>query len=134
MKIDYDTEMDEYYLKFLDNDDRKKKSNFLKTVFKNDISVVTMSISEKFSNPTQSQLGMYKAFIILLKGYTGYTEGDIKDLIYKNINTSEEEIKSFSKSDFSSFIDNLYQMCAENIGINVEMRNGKLIILKPENE
>ena len=130
MKIEYDNFQDEYYLKFLDSDDKFKKSKYLKLLSKNNVSIVTMSIDEDSTGPTKSQLGMYRAFLILLEEYTGYPRSEIKELVYKNTKTSEEEINNKKKKEFSDFIEKLYQMCSENIGIEVQLIDNKLQIVK----
>ena len=134
MKVDYDEDFDEYFLKFLDIDDRAKKSRFLKNLLKNNVTTVTMTISENSDKATPSQVGLYNAFVILLKDYTGYDQDEVKDLIYKNLDVSKEEIQRYNRKEFSEFIDKLYRMCSEQIGIQVEMIDNKLTIIKPENE
>ena len=132
MKIDYDPEHDEFFLKFIDEDDRKKKSRFLKRVFENKIPTITMSLSYKTSEQTVNQQGLYKAFKLLLKDYTGYEYSEVESLIYKNTDTTEEIINKYDKNEFSEFIEKLFKMCSEQIGINVQMVEGKLKII-PEN-
>ena len=81
MKIEYDDNMGEYFLKFIDIDDRAKKSRILKRMFQNNISTVVMTISEQAEAQTKSQRGLYDAFVILLKEYTGYSQDEVNDLL-----------------------------------------------------
>jgi len=134
MKIEYDDNMGEYFLKFIDIDDRAKKSRILKRMFQNNISTVVMTISEQAEAQTKSQRGLYDAFVILLKEYTGYSQDEVKRYIYKNIEVSKEDIDSYNKKEFSEFIEKLYKMCSEQIGIQVEMVEGKLTIIHEKNE
>ena len=134
MKIEYDDNMGEYFLKFIDIDDRAKKSRILKRMFQNNISTVVMTISEQAEAQTKSQRGLYYAFVILLKEYTGYSQDEVKRYIYKNIEVSKEDIDSYDKKEFSEFIEKLYKMCSEQIGIQVEMVEGKLTIIHEKNE
>lgn len=131
MSIKYDDENNEFYLAFLDDDDRKKKSRYLKRLLENKTSVVTMTILEDSDSATKSQHGMYDAFIYLLMEYTGYEKSEVKNDIYRELEISAEEIDSYSKKEFSDFIERLFKMCAESIGIVVEQnQEGKLKIIK----
>lgn len=131
MSIKYDEENNEFYLAFLDEDDRKKKSRYLKRLLESKTSVVTMTILEDSDSATKSQHGMYDAFLYLLKEYTGDDLSDVKSTIYSFLQISEEEINRYDKKQFSDFIERLFQMCAENIGIVVEQnQEGKLKIIK----
>lgn len=129
MQIDYDEIQDEYYLKFLDSDDRKKKSRYLKTLLNHKISVVTMSILSDEESQTKSQWGMYDAFVYLLMEYTGDDYSSVKDVIHSHLLLNEDQIKKLTKKQFSEFIEKLFQMCAENVGINVELVDNKLRIV-----
>lgn len=128
MSIEFDEQNSEYYLKFLDIDDRAKKSRFLKRLHQANISVVTMTIEENENAPTPSQRGMYKAFLILLADYTGYSQDEIKQDIYRELTLSKEAIENFSKAEYSAFIERMFLFCSENIGIVVEMVGNKLLI------
>lgn len=134
MKIDYDPEFDEFYLKFIDESDRKKKSRFLKKVFENNISSVTMNISYKNDKPTLKQEGLYKAFQYLLKDFTGHELSEVQSLIYKNTDTSKEEIENYDKLQYSEFIEKLFRMCSEEIGIEVQIIDEKLQIIPEKND
>lgn len=130
MLIKYDENANEYYLAFADSDDRKKKSRHLKRLLENNISVVTMTVLENESSATKSQHGMYQAFVYLLMEYTGYQQSEVKNDIYRELETTAEEINSYNKKEFSQFIDRLFQMCAESIGIVVQQDSqGKLKII-----
>ena len=45
-----------------------------------------------------------------------------------------EKTKDIDKKEFSEFIEKLYKMCSEQIGIQVEMVEGKLTIIHEKNE
>lgn len=131
MKIKIDPETKEHYLVFLDEDDRKKKSRFLKAMATHNKFAVTMTIQEETDGFTKSQWGMYEAFTFLLKEYTGDTLREIKRTIHTELEITEEEIKNYSVKEFSEFIERLFKLCAENIGIVVEQDTaGKLKIIK----
>lgn len=131
MKIKIDPETKEHYLVFLDEDDRKKKSRFLKAMATHNKFAVTMTIQEETDGFTKSQWGMYEAFTFLLKEYTGDTLQEIKRTIHTELEITEEEIKNYSVKEFSEFIERLFKLCAENIGIVVEQdTTGKLKIIK----
>lgn len=131
MKIKIDPETKEHYLVFLDEDDRKKKSRFLKAMATHNKFAVTMTIQEETDGFTKSQWGMYEAFTFLLKEYTGDTLQEIKRTIHTELEITEEEIKNYSVKEFSEFIERLFKLCAENIGIVVEQDTaGKLKIIK----
>lgn len=126
MQIEYDDELNEHYLKFLDIDDRLKKSRFLKRMLEAGNTVVTMTIMEDEKKATQSQVNLYKAFLILLKDYTGYSMGEIKDSICSHMKISKEDIANYNKQEFSEFLDRMFMFCSENVGIEVQMIDGKL--------
>ena len=131
MKIKIDPETKEHYLVFLDEDDRKKKSRFLKAMATHNKFAVTMTIQEETDGFTKNQWGMYEAFTFLLKEYTGDTLQEIKRIIHAELEITEEEIKNYSVKEFSEFIERLFKLCAENIGIVVEQDvSGKLKIIK----
>ena len=65
MKIKIDPDTKEHYLVFLDEDDRQKKSRFLKAMAKHNKFAVTMTIEEEDDKFTKSQWGMYEAFTFL---------------------------------------------------------------------
>lgn len=131
MKIKIDPETKEHYLVFLDEDDRKKKSRFLKSMAKNNMFTVTMTIQEETDMFTKSQWGMYEAFVFLIKEYSGYTVSEVKQTIFGTLDLSEDEIKKYSTKEFSDFIEQLFIVCSENIGILVEQgSDGKLRIIK----
>lgn len=132
MQIKFDQNNNEYYLSFLDDDDRRKKSKFLKLLLENGTTVVTMSILENESVHTKSQWGMYEAFVYLLREYTGDEISEVKATIYSFLNINEDEIKKYNKKQFSDFIERLFQMCAENIGIEVQQVGHKLTIVRNE--
>lgn len=131
MKIKIDPKTKEHYLVFLDEDDRKKKSRFLKAMAKHNKFAVTMTIQEETEGFTKSQWGMYEAFTFLLKEYTGNTVPEIKRIIHSELEVTEEDIKNYSIHEFSEFIERLFVMCSENIGIVVQQgTDGKLRIIK----
>ena len=131
MKIKIDSETKEHYLVFLDEDDRKKKSRFLKAMATHNKFAVTMTLQKETDGFTKSQWGMYEAFTFLLKEYTGDTLQEIKRIIHTELEITEEQIKNYSVKEFSEFIERLFKLCAENIGIVVEQdKAGKLKIIK----
>lgn len=131
MKIKIHPETKEHYLVFLDEDDRKKKSRLLKSMAKQNKFAVTMTIQEETDGFTKSQWGMYEAFTFLLKEYTGDTVSGVKKTIHAELEVTEEEIKKYSVKQFSEFIERLFQMCSESIGIVVgQDSTGNLIIIK----
>ena len=131
MKIKIDSETKEHYLVFLDEDDRKKKSRFLRAMANHNKFAVTMTLQEETDGFTKSQWGMYEAFTFLLKEYTGDTMQEIKRIIHTELEITEEQIKNYSVKEFSEFIERLFKLCAENIGIVVEQdKAGKLKIIK----
>jgi hypothetical protein len=131
MKIKIDPTTQEHYLVFLDEDDRKKKSRFLKAMVKQNKFAVTMTIQEETDGFTKSQWGMYEAFTFLIKEYTGDSLSEIKRIIHSELEVTEDQIKNYSVKEFSEFIERLFKLCAENIGIVVEQdQNGKLRIIK----
>ena len=131
MKIKIDPNTQEHFLVFLDEDDRKKKSRFLKSMVKQNKFAVTMTIQEETDGFTKSQWGMYEAFTFLLKEYTGDSLSEIKRIIHSELEITEDQIKNYSVKEFSEFIERLFKLCAENIGIVVEQgQDGKLRIIK----
>lgn len=131
MKIRIDPETKEHYLVFLDEDDRKKKSRFLKSMAKHNKFMVTMTIQEETESFTKSQWGMYEAFVFLIKEYSGYSVSEVKNDICQNLEITEEDIKRYSVKEFSEFIERLFQMCSEHIGIVVQQNSeGKLMIVR----
>lgn len=130
MKIDYDENQDEYFLRFIDPDDRQKKSRYLKRVMKNNIEYVVMSIQEQDKKATESQLGMYKAFLILIEDHTGYTRAEIKEHLFDKLQISDDDIYKYGRQEFSNFIERLFQYCREEIDIEVQNIDGKLQIIK----
>lgn len=131
MKIKIDPNTQEHFLVFLDEDDRKKKSRFLKSMVKQNKFAVTMTIQEETDGFTKSQWGMYEAFTFLLKEYTGDSLTEIKRIIHSEREIREDQSKNYSVKEFSEFIERLFKLCAENIGIVVEQgQDGKLRIIK----
>jgi predicted transcriptional regulator len=131
MKIKIDPKTQEHYLVFLDEDDIKKKSRFLKSMVKLNKFAVTMTIQEETDMFTKSQWGMYEAFVFLIKEYTGYSISEVKSDIASNMGITENDIKNYSTKEFSEFIERLFLMCSENIGIVVQQGpDGKLKIVK----
>ena len=131
MKIKIDPNTQEHYLVFLDEDDRKKKSRFLKSMAKLNKFAVTMTIQEETDGFTKSQWGMYEAFTYLIKEYTGDSLSEIKRIIHSELEITEDEIKGYSVKEFSEFIERLFKLCAESIGIVVvQGQDGKLRIEK----
>lgn len=131
MKIKVDPETQEHYLVFLDEDDIKKKSRFLKSMLKHNKEMVVMSIEEETDLFTKSQWGMYEAFVFLLKEWTGYTVSEVKATIHGSLNITEEQIKNYSVKQFSEFIEHLFRMCSEEMGIVVQQgTDGKLVIVQ----
>ena len=134
MQIDFDETQNEYYLKFLDIDDRAKKSRFLKRLREAGHNTVTMTIDEIGDSPTDSQKGMFKAFLILLQNYTGHDKDEILDSIYRELGLSKEDIDNFTKNEYSAFIERLFYYCSYNVGIEVQLVNDKLTIMKNKDE
>ena len=134
MKIEIDEETNEHFLTFLDKDDRDKKSRFLKIIKANGINVITMSINENVNKATDSQKGLFKAFLILISDYTGHHQNEVRDSIYRELSINQSEVDKYSKHDYTEFIEKIYEYCSHNIGILVEMENGKLILRIPEND
>lgn len=131
MKIKIDDKTGEHYLIFLDEDDRNKKSRFLKSMVRNNKFAVTMTIQEETDKFTKSQWGMYEAFTFLIKEYSGYTIAEVKSDIHRNLGITEDQIKNYSVKEFSEFIEQLFQMCSEDMGIVVQQdSNGNLMIAK----
>ena len=126
MKIEYDDELNEHYLKFLDSDDRGKKSRFLKRILEAGQDMVTMSIQENGKKPTRSQVNLYRAFTILLADYTGYSVSDIKASIFNELGINRDDIMEYNRDQFSEFIERLFQYCSNNVGIEVQIIDGKL--------
>ncbi len=126
MKIDYDEDMNEYFLRFLDEDDRNKKSRFLKRVIESGQSVVLMSIQEDSKKPTRSQINLYKAFLIILREYTGHSQSEIKESIFSELGFPESDIYNYNREEFSEFIERLFIYCSQNVGLVLEMIDGKL--------
>ena len=113
MKIEYDDNMGEYFLKFIDIDDRAKKSRILKRMFQNNISTVVMTISEQAEAQTKSQRGLYDAFVILLKEYTGYSQDEVKRYIYKNIKYQKKILILMIKKSLVNLSKN-FTKCVQN--------------------
>ena len=89
-----------------------------------------MTIQEETENFTKSQWGMYEAFVFLIKEYSGYSVSEVKNDICQNLEITEDDIKKYSVKEFSEFIERLFQMCSEHIGIVVQQNSeGKLTII-----
>lgn len=132
MQIAFDDEMNEYYLKFLDIDDRAKKSRALKAMYKANVSIVTMTLEADETEPTKGQKGMFDAFLILLEDYTGSTRGEVRESIFSELEIGKEDIAKFNRKEYSAFIERLFYYCSHNVGIEVELVNNKLTIMKNE--
>ena len=130
MVIDIDEDNGEYFLRFVDEDDRIKKSKFLKVLKNNNVGVVTMTLEADSGAATEGQRGLFKAFLILLNDYTGSEYGELKNTIFKELETSQEEVDKYSKIEYSEFIEKLFRFCSHNVGIEVELKGGKLRIIK----
>lgn len=130
MKIHIDEKTGEYYLRFVDPKDNVKKSRYLRVLSNSGTEYVNMSIVENSNKPTESQKGIFKAFIILIKDYSGYEYEEVKKSIYAEMDLSDEVISTFSKAEYAEFIERLFRYCSYNIGIEVQQVNGKLKIIK----
>lgn len=129
MKISKDEETGEYFLQFLDEDDRDKKSRYLKRILAAGQEFVTMSIVQESKLPTVGQQNMYKAFLILLQDYTGHERSEIKQTIYTEMKITEDEINEYNREEYSQFIEKLFKFCSYNVGIDVQNVDGKLKII-----